>query len=47
MTFKFKLGQQVVYWEENFTIVQLRVTFNRPYYRLNDGRVISEMFLNG
>lgn len=44
-TFKFKIGQEVGYREEFYTIVQLQVSFGRPYYRLDNGWVISETYL--
>jgi hypothetical protein len=44
-SFKYKLGDLVGYREEAYTVIQLRVVFDRPYYRLSNGAVVSEMFL--
>lgn len=45
MKFKYKIGQEVSYREEAYTIVQLQVSFDRPYYRLSNGWVIHEDYL--
>lgn len=45
MTFKYKIGDEVGYRGEFYTILQLRVSWDRPYYRLDNGWVIHEDYL--
>jgi signal transduction histidine kinase len=43
--FNYSVGAEVGYNEEFYTITQRRTYHGRPYYRLNDGKIVSENLL--
>ena len=45
MKHKFKVGEEVIFFGEVYTIYQKRFEFGLPYYRLSSGRIVSEDIL--
>lgn len=46
MKHKFKVGQEVIFFGEVYTIDQRRIEWGLPYYRLSSGRIVAETILH-